>query len=391
MKITDVKTLTLAGNFDWLLVRVSTDEGLSGLGECYSTHHSPQIKQFVSALAQEILGENPLNIARLDRKMGLGSSVGHKVNAISGIDMALWDLTGKALGVPVHTLLGGNLHSRVKIYADCHAGEAVTSLESYSGHAGSYTPEAYAANAKQIETQGFRLLKFDLYPGFPAPGNRRIESPLSRADLQYCVGIVERLRRALKPETGLALDLGGSGESWWTTSDAIRLARAFEPYGLDWIEDPVQGTNVEALAEVTRSTALPVLYSYTQPRNMRQMAREVIVKQAARLLAVDFGNIGGLLEGRKIADLAELYFMPIATHNVATPVGTVAAAQASSTMPNFMVLEHHAVEVPWWGNLVKGGPVIQDGYYILNDRPGLGLELDEEEIQKHLKEGEPYF
>jgi L-alanine-DL-glutamate epimerase-like enolase superfamily enzyme len=134
-----------------------------------------------------------------------------------------------------------------------------------------------------------------------------------------------------------------------------------------------------------------VLYSYTQARNMRPLAREIIVNQAARLLAIDFGNIGGLLEGRRIADLAELYFMPIATHNVATPVGTVAAAQVSATMPNFMILEHHAVEVPWWQELVKGGPVIQDGHYILNDKPGLGLELNEVEVRKHLKEGEKYF
>ena len=230
-----------------------------------------------------------------------------------------------------------------------------------------------------------------MYPGFPGPGNRRIESPLSSSDLRYCVGIVECLRSALSDETGLALDLGGSAENWWTTGDAIRLAKALEPYDLEWIEDPVPGTNVEALAEVTRRTSIPVLYSYTQLRNMRQLAREVIVKQAARLLAIDFGNIGGLLEGRKITDLAELYFMPIAVHNVASPVGTVAAAQASTTMPNFLALEHHAVEVPWWGSLVKGEPVIKDGYYRINQRPGLGIELDEKEVRKYLKEGEDYF
>jgi L-alanine-DL-glutamate epimerase-like enolase superfamily enzyme len=198
------------------------------------------------------------------------------------------------------------------------------------------------------------------------------------------------VRSTLSNETGLALDLGGSSERWWTTGDAIRLANALEPFDLDWIEDPVPGTNVEALAEVTRRTSIPVLCSYTQLRNMRHLAREVIVKQAARLLSIDFGNIGGLFEGKKITDLAEQYFMPIATHNVASPIGTVAAAQASATMPNFMALEHHAVEVPWWDSLVKNGPVIEDGYYTINQRPGLGLELNEEEIRKHLKEGEEY-
>ena len=113
MKITKVSTLTVQGNFDWLLVRVNTDEGISGIGECYGTRNSDQIKHYVSTLGEQLIGENPLNIARLTLKMGLGSVSGHKVNAISGIEIALWDLAGKALGIPVYTLLGGNLQSKV--------------------------------------------------------------------------------------------------------------------------------------------------------------------------------------------------------------------------------------------------------------------------------------
>lgn len=387
MKIVDVKAAIVEGNFDWLLVRVDTDEGFSGFGESYASSYSAEIKQFVLSLRKQILGENPMNIARLTYKMGIGNTSGYKVNAITGIEIALWDLVGKALSAPVHTLLGGSLHDEVKIYADCHAGEAVTSLESYGGEYASYTTEAYASNAKKIERKGYSLLKFDFYPGFPGPGNRKIKSPLNREDIQHCAKIVECIRNAIKDETGLALDLGAG----YSIGDAIRLAKAFEPFDLDWIEDPIPGTNVEALAHVTQSTSIPVLCSYTQLRNMRQLARQVIVKQAARLLAIDFGNIGGLQEGRKITDLAELYFIPIATHNIASPVGTVAAAQASATMPNFMALEHHAIEVPWWESLVKGGPVVERGYYKINQRPGLGIELDEEEVTKHLKEGEHFF
>ena len=198
---------------------------------------------------------------------------------------------------------------------------------------------------------------------------------------------MECVRSALKDETGLAVDLGGG----YSTADAIRLGKAFEPYKLEWIEDVVPGTNIEALAQVTQSLAIPVLCSYTQLRNMRQFAREVIVKQAARLIAIDFGNIGGLQEGRKTTDLAELYFIPIAVHNIASPLGTVAAAQASATIPNFTALEHHAIGVPWWDNLVKEGPVIENGYYRLNQKPGLGLELNEDEVKKHLKKGEELF
>jgi len=291
------------------------------------------------------------------------------------------DLLGKALDAPVHLLLGGSQRDQVKIYADCHAGEVVTSLESFGGTYESYTPEAYAKNAKNIERMGFPLLKFDLYPGFPGLGNRRIASPLSSSDVQYCAEIVRCVRSALKDETGLAFDLGGG----YSIGDAVRLGKAFEPYNLDWIEDAVPGTNIEALVQVTRSISVPVLCSYTQLRNTRQLAREVIAKQAARLIAIDFGNIGGLQEGKKVGDLAELYFIPVAVHNIASPVGTVAAAQASATMPNFMALEYHAIGVAWWNSLVREGPLIERGYYKLNQKPGLGIELNENEMSKHLK------
>jgi len=391
LRITKVRSMIIEGNFDWVLVRIDSDEGLFGLGECYASRHGAEVKEFVSSLEREIVGWDPLNRARLTQKMGLGTVSGYKVNAISGIEIALWDLAGKALEVPIHRLLGGSLHDKVMIYADCHAGETVTSTDSYGGEYDAYTPEAYAANAKKIRERGYRLLKFDIYPSFPGPEGNRVESPLSSSDLHYCVEILESLREAIGSENGLAIDLGGDARHMWTTSDSIRLARAFEPYDLDWIEDPVPGTNVEALAEVTRSTTIPVLCSYTQLRNMRHHAREVIVRQAARMLAIDFGNIGGLGEGKKIADLAELYFMRIAPHNIASPVGTAAAAQASATMPNLMALEHHALGIPWWDDLTKEDPLVEEGYYKTNQKPGLGIELEENEVRRHLREGEEYF
>jgi L-alanine-DL-glutamate epimerase-like enolase superfamily enzyme len=387
MKITDVKALTIEGNFDWILVRVDTDEKLSGFGECCGSTHSAEVKQFVLSLRREIIGENPMNIARLTRKMGLGSTSGYYVNAISGIEMALWDLVGKALDVPVHTLLGGSYRDEVMIYADCHAGEPITSRESYGGDYELYTPEAYAQNAKKIERMGYALLKFDLFSGFPGPGNRKIASPLSGADIRYCAKIVECVRSALKDETGLAIDLEGG----YLLGDAIRLVKAFEPYNLEWVEDVVPGTNVEALAEVTRRVSVPVLSSYCQLRNMRQLARQVIVEQAARIIAIDFGNIGGLQEGRKITDLAEVYFIPAAIHNIASPIGTVAAAQACATIPNFVALEHHAVGISWWDSLVTEGPVIERGHYKTSLEPGLGIKLCEREVTRHLKEGEHFF
>jgi galactonate dehydratase len=294
---------------------------------------------------------------------------------------------GKSLGAPVHTLLGGALLDEVTIYADCHAGEAVTSSDSYGGGYELYTPEAYAENAEKIEALGYSLLKFDFYPPLPGPNNRKIESPLRDVDIKHCAGIVGSIREKIKPETGLALDFGGG----YSIGDTIRLAKALEPFRLDWIEDPVQADNDEALFEVTHSTSTPILISRTQLRNLRQIARQVIVQQGARMLAIDFGTIGGLQEGKKIMDLAELYSVTMPIHNIASPVGTVAAAQVSSTAKNFIALEHHATDVPWWADLVKDGPVVADGVYQTNEKPGLGLELDAGVVKKHLKNGETYF
>lgn len=387
MKITDVQALIVEGNFDWLLVCVDTSDGLRGLGECVSASHSNEIKQLVFSLRDRIVGKDPLNISRLTYEIGLGRTSGYLVNAISGIEIALWDLLGKALNVPIHTLFGGSHREELTIYADCHAGKTVTSKDSYGGGYESYTPEAYSRNAKEIEGKGYSLLKFDFYPNFPGPKGRKIQSPLSNADIQHCADIVRYVRDSLKDQTGIAIDLGGG----YSTADAIRLGRAFEPYGLEWIEDVVPGTNVEALSHVTRSISIPVLCSYTQLRNMRQDAREIITEQAARLLAIDFGSIGGLWEGRKIADLAELYFMQMAVHNIASPIGTIAAAQACASIPNFKALEHHAIGVEWWDSLVEGDSVIQKGFYRINNKPGLGVELVDKQIEKHLKEGEQLF
>ncbi len=387
MKITDVKATIVEGNFDWVLVRVESDAGLYGLGESCASSHGSEIKRLVLAVGSLIIGEDPRSISRLTAKMALGRSPGYVANAISGIEIALWDLLGKLLGAPVHTLLGGSLKEEVGLYADCHAGQSVTSADSYGGEYTSYTPEAYAANAVENEKKGYRLLKFDFYPSFPGPDNRLIESPMTEADIKHCSEIVRTIREKIKPDTGLALDFG----SGYSVSDAIRMAKAFEPYGLDWIEDPIIADNVQALYEVTHSTPVPILISRTQLRNMSQMSAQVIVQQAARVLAIDFGTIGGLQEGKKITDLADLYSIPVAIHNIASPVGTVAAAQASSTMNNFIALEHHAIAIPWWEELVTDEEVVADGVYKLNEKPGLGLQLNEPSVKEHLKQGETYF
>jgi L-alanine-DL-glutamate epimerase-like enolase superfamily enzyme len=341
----------------------------------------------VPILRERLLGADPRNIVGALELMRFGKAAGHVVNAIAGVEIALWDLLGKFAGLPVHQLLGGSRRDAVEFYADCHAGKSVTSLSSYDGEYVDYTPQAYAANGVRAESKGFSMVKFDFYPDFPGPDNRPISTPLRKAEIDHCVTIARTIREALDPSTGLAFDMGGG----YTAADAIRLAAALEPVGVEWIEDPVRSGAVPGLAAVTRSTSIPVLCSYTQPRNTREHALNVVREGAARMIAIDFGNIGGLKEGVLIAEIAGTSGISLATHNIATPVGTVAAAQASSTVSEFVALEHHAVEVDWWDAIVSGPSVVSDGRYLLNDKPGLGVELDFDTISNHAEDTEGFL
>ncbi len=386
MRITDVRTAVIAGNFDWVLVRVYTDEGLTGLGEAY---WGAGVEELVHAAKRLIIGENPFNIARLYEKMirglsGAGSLAGATVTAISGIEIALWDLVGRALGTPIYNLFGGRFRDKIRVYADCHAGD-------------DGTPESDAEKARRVVAAGFTALKFDLDIQNPytrdisddsdprrwwyEPYNRTI----STAERRFMEARVAAIREAVGPDIMLAMDC-----HWkYNVNDAILLAQALEPYDLLWLEDPVPPENIDALAKVTASTRTPICTGENLYR--KHGYRELIEKQAADIVAPDIPKMGGLLEGRKVADQADTYYIPIAPHNVSSPIGTVAAAHVCAAIPNFLVIEFHALDVPWWDDLVLDGPVIRDGFIHLSDKPGHGLELNEDVARAHLKPGSTFF
>ncbi len=386
MKITNISTAVIAGNFPWVLVRVQTDAGVSGLGEAY---WGAGVAELVHQAKKVLLGEDPRNIVRLVDIMlrclsGEGSQAGATVTAISGIEIALWDLLGRSLGVPISTLFGGRFRDRIRIYADCHAGATPA-------------PADYAAKAREVVAEGFTAIKFDLdtpnphtldVTDDPHPRRRWFE-PFNRVigsrELAWMVDVVAAVRGAVGPEIMVAMDA-----HWkFNVNDAIRLAQALEPFDLLWLEDPVPPENIEAQRHVTHSTRTPICTGENLYR--KHGYRELIEKQAARIIAPDIPKMGGLLEAKKVADHADLYYIPIAPHNVASPIGTAAGAHVCAAMNNFLVMEYHAHDVPWWNDLVRGGKVLRDGYITLDDRPGHGLELDEDVARAHLLPGSSYF
>ena len=411
MKIVRLKTAVVEGNFDWTFVRLETDEGVRGLGECF---FAPGLTAIIRSLEPLLVGEDPRDIHRLFRKLqlatsGAGSVAGIIYNAISGIEAALWDVLGQWLEVPIYRLLGGKFRDQIRIYADCHAGEALESLDEvlrsrpaswiaktsrhaakdYFGAIGDEppaSPEEYRRQALVKRSEGFTVLKFDL----DVPGTEGMDAHnrgLSNRAIDRMVSLVAAVHNAVGENTDIAVDC-----HWrYNAGDVIRLARDLEPFRLLWLEDPVPPESVAALKEVNSKVHVPIatgenLYLFTG-------FQEIIAQHALSIVAPDLQKVGGLAVAQSIAQFADVHGMPLAVHNISSPVGTLAAAHFCATIPNFLALEFHASEVPFWNDLVDGAakPLIQNGFIKIPEKPGLGVTLNEEVARRYARNGEPFF
>ena len=369
MKITAVGAVVLQP-FPWVLIRIRTDSGLVGLGEAY---HGAGVHQIAvdERLTKALIGQDPRHVDRLFHDMqrvmsASGFFQGAVMSAISGIEMALWDLAGQMLGTPIWQLLGGRFRHRVRVYNDCHAGD-------------DESPEAYARRAREVEARGFTALKFDIDP---LPTQRdAYNRGIRNRDIAHYVDVVTAAREALDADTDLAIDA-----HWrYAPVDVLKIARAFEKLDLLWLEDPIPPENNEAMRHLTAQTTTPICTGenlYT-----RYGFRELVEGHGADILSPDLAKAGGLLEGRRIADLADLYYIPIAPHNICGPVGTYAAAHVCTAIPNFLALEFHHLDNDVWTGLVEEGPqLIEEGHITVGERPGLGLTLSDDAVRAAARE-----
>ncbi|WP_307341030.1 mandelate racemase/muconate lactonizing enzyme family protein [Caldalkalibacillus uzonensis] len=210
---------------------------------------------------------------------------------------------------------------------------------------------------------------------------------LAMKEIEFMVSLVEAVREAVGNEVDLAIDCHWN----YNVNDAIKLARACQPFNLLWMEDPVPPENIYSLHWVTHATSVPIASG--ENHYLRHQFYEILQKQAVNILAPDFQKVGGLLEARRIADLADMHNVAVAPHNISSPIGTVAAAHVCAAIPNFLVLEWHSASVPFWNDLVKDSdkPLIHNGYLTLTEKPGLGIELDEDIAYQYRKDGESFF
>jgi gluconate/galactonate dehydratase len=410
MKLLGLKTAVVEGNFDWTFVKLETDEGINGLGECF---FAPGLTSILRSLKPVILGEDPRDVQRLFRKLqlavsGAGSVAGIVYNAISGIEAALWDILGQWLGVPIYRLLGGKFRDSIRVYADCHGGEALESLDEvlrsrapswvaqtsghvsrdYFGESGgpASLPEDYRKRVTAMRSQGYTALKFDLdVPG--TQGSDPYNRCLTNAAIDSMVKLIGAARDAAGNDVDLAVDC-----HWrYNVSDVIRVARELEPLRLLWLEDPVPPGNLEALRAVSSRITIPVATG--ENLFLFEGFRDAVQTHALDVATPDLQKVGGLSTALQIAHFADNHSVAVAPHNISSPVGTLAAAHFCAAIPNFLALEFHASHVPFWEDLVEGPekPLIRDGSIHISDRPGLGLKLNEDVARKYARKGEPFF
>jgi gluconate/galactonate dehydratase len=375
LEITDVQTTMVDGNFPWTLVRVYTDAGMVGDGEAYWGAGVPEL---IERMTPFLRGENPLDVDRLyehlvQKMSGEGSIAGVTVTAISGIELALMDLVGKVHEAPAYQFIGGKYRDAVRVYCDCH-----TEAEA--------DPVACADEAERVVRDlGFDALKFDL--DVPTPGGHekdRATRHLRRPEIEHKERIVEAVTGRVGTDADVAFDCHWA----YTANSAERLATALEPYDVWWLEDPVPPENHDVQRELTEATTTPIASGENVYRKFGM--RTLVESLGVDVLTPDLPKVGGIHETRKIADLADAYYVPIALHNVGSPVATMASAQVAAAVPNALALEYHSYELPWWGDLVEE-TVIEDGQLAVPEAPGLGLTIDLDVVQEHLVAGDALF
>jgi len=380
--ITDVQATQVDGEFSWTFLRVYTDAGLAGTGECY---WGPGVEDVVDFLGEWLEGEDPRDVDRLcrgmfERTQHLGSLAGATVSAISGLDIALYDLAGKVTDQPAHRLLGGKYRDEARVYVDCHAGVHQDEAKSGDAEADDYAPEAYADAAEAAVAEGYDALKFDL------DADRRYEGDdhnrhLDGQAIDYKRRVVETIDERVGYDANVAYDCHWS----YDRDSAVRLANAIEPYDVWWLEDVVPPENLHVQRELTRATDTTICTGENLYRS--HGVRQLIDEQAVDVLQPDMPKFGGMRETVKVAGMADDYYIPVALHNVSSPLGTMAGAHVAAAIPNYLAIEYHGRNDPEWAEFTEES-VIEDGAIPVPDDPGLGVTLDLDAVAARMADGE---
>jgi galactonate dehydratase len=354
---------------NWVFVKLETDvAGLYGWGECSLEWKTRSVAGALDDFAQMIVGEDPTRIEHLYQKMYRQSFWRTGViglSAISGIEQACWDILGKSLGQPVYKLLGGRVRDKVRMYTHLGGGDMRAVYETQQ----STDPKVFVDRAQEVIARGYNAVKVLLTPP--------TESLNSIAAYKYA----ERTMEALRLSVGDAVDIMVDCHGRHSLANAVEFCRVLAPYRPFFVEEPVPPENVDVMVEVRKATTVPIA---TGERLVtRYQFREVVEKQACHVIQPDLCHCGGLWEAKKIAAMAETYTMGVAPHNPLGPVANAVALHFDLSTPNFLIQEDMLTDVPWRWEVVQHSLVSQDGYWLPNDSPGLGIEVNEEAAARH--------
>jgi galactonate dehydratase len=360
MKITDIKTLIChCYRTNWVFVKVYTDAGITGVGEATLEYREKTVCEAIDELKRYLVGKDPHNIEAFwhdcyrDAYWRGGPVL---MSALAGIEIALWDIKGKDLGVPVYQLLGGKVRESVPCYAN-------------GWFAPAKTPDEFAEKAKDVVAAGFKGLKWDPF----GDAWQEISKPQMRQGLD-CI-------QAVKETVGDDLHLLIEGHGRFNIPTAVKIAHALEEFDIYWFEEPIPPDNKEGLAEVKHRVNVPIaagerLYS-------RYEYREFFRLSCADFVQPDVSHAGGILELRKIAAMAECHHIPFCPHNPSGPVANAATLQVAACTPNFAFLETMSADVPWRKDISNETVKVVNGEMLIPDKPGLGLDLNEDAIANH--------
>lgn len=362
MKIVDVKTYVLGTAWRNLtFVEVITDDGLEGVGEVRMLNHTDALRGYLAeAVPNHVLGHDPANIEDLVQRMYRNDYARADeivMSAIATIEIACWDIVGQSLGKPVYQLLGGAVRDRIKAYAN-------------GWYTVERTPEEFHRAARRVIEKGYRALKVDPF------GSGFYE--LERAEKNKAVALIEAVRDAVGEDTEILVEMHGR----FTPATAVEMAREMERFKPGWVEEPVPPENLAALKKASEKISIPVATG--ERLHTRYDYRQLFELQAADIIQPDITHSGGLLEMKKLAAWAEIYYILIAPHNVGGPVSTAAALHFAASTPNFKIQEHfNDFAEGWVKESAPGNPEVVDGYFALPQGPGLGVKLNKDVVREN--------
>ena len=383
LRITDLRIATVArAPMTCPLIRIDTNQGIYGLGEV----RDGASKNYALMLKSRLLGENPCNVDKVFRKIKQFGGNARQGGGVCGVEMALWDLAGKAYNVPVYQMLGGKFRDRIRCYADTTE---------------SHDPKVYGERLKARRDEGFTWLKMDL--GVDLVGNvpgaithpadvsvsqgGRVQHMFTGIEItEKGLALMGDYVAAIREQVGMDIPLSADHFGHIGLNSCIRLGKAMEKYNLAWLEDMIPWQYTDLLKKISDAVDIPILTG--EDIYLKESFIELARNHAVDIVHPDLATSGGILETKKIGDAVQEYGVAMAMHFAGSPISCMANVHCAAATENFLVLENHSVDVPWWNDLVEGvaKPIVSKGFITVPEKPGLGITLNEEVVKQHLAE-----